>query len=102
MAGTFRIDGTFIIRGHGLFLRGQMTTGSVQVGGTVTIAEPHGETREERITRVDTGNGSDATGRIQSFLGLQLGALGAAEISRVQALLPPGLELRIADPQPVG
>lgn len=100
MAGTFRVDSTFVIRGHGLFLRGQMTAGSVSVGGVLAITGQQGEIREERITRVDAGNGADAAGRIQRFLGLQLGGIASADISALQMLLKPGLELQVADPQP--
>ena len=100
MAGTFRTDSSFFIKGHGLFIRGQIASGTVEVGGMVAIPDRHGRSRHERITRVELGTASDAGGTIQRLAGLQLGALGPADIALVRALLTPGMELRVADPEP--
>lgn len=100
MAGSFRADNSFIIKGHGLFVRGRMLAGTVQVGGRLVIPVGHGNTRDERITRVEQGEAPDTAGDIQRLVGLQLGALAPADVPIVRGLLAPGMELVVADPEP--
>ena len=100
MAGTFRTDSSFIIKGHGLFVRGRMSSGTVLVGGTLTIPAGSGPARLERITRVELGQAPDAAGEMERLVGLQLGALKPAEVPVVRELLTAGMELAVADPEP--
>lgn len=100
MAGTFLTDSTFIIKGHGLFVRGTIAAGTVQVGGTLAIPLGHGRTRDERITRVEFGEAPDAVGDIGSLVGLQLGALAPADVPLIRGLLACGMALVVADPEP--
>jgi hypothetical protein len=99
MAGTFRTDSTFFIKGHGLFVRGKMSAGTVRVGGLLAIPSRAGPPREERITRVELKQAPDARGDIQPLVGLQLGALAPADVPVVRRLLVPGMELLVADPE---
>ena len=100
MAGTFRVDSAFTIKGHGLFIRGRMVTGTVQAGATLSIPDGCGQIRVERITRVERGHASDAAEDVRGLVALQLGALDAADIPRVRALLAAGMELAVTDPEP--
>lgn len=100
MAGSFLTDSSFVIKGHGLFVRGRMSTGTVLVGGTLAIPSRSGPARVERITRVELGQAPDARGEMQRLLGLQLGALAPADVPIVRGLLTPGMELVVADPEP--
>lgn len=100
MAGTFRTDSTFLIKGHGLFVRGTMASGTAQTGGSVTIPAGGGAARTERITRIELGQAPDAGGDIQRTMALQLGSLAPADVARVRRMLVPGLVLDIADPGP--
>ena len=100
MAGTFRTDSSFIIKGHGLFVRGRMSAGTVHAGGTLAIPARSGPARLERITRVELGQAPDAAGEMERLVGLQLGALKPAEVPVVRELLAAGMELAVADPEP--
>jgi len=100
MAGTFRTDSTFTIKGHGLFVRGTIVAGSVQVGGTLAIPCGHGKTRDERITRMEFGEAPDRVGDITRLVGLQLGALPPADVPIIRRLLASGMDLFVADPEP--
>ncbi len=100
MAGTFRTDSTFFIKGHGLFVRGRMSAGTVQVGGLLGIPSRAGSIRNERITRVEFHQAPDTLGDIQRLVGLQLGSLAPAEVAVVRGLLVPGMELQVTDPEP--
>jgi len=100
MAGTFRTDSTFVIKGHGLFVRGEMIAGTVPVGGRLTIPCGQGRTRDERITRVELGEAPDAAGNMARLVGLQLGALPPTDVPVVRGLLAPGMDLVVADPEP--
>jgi len=100
MAGTFRPDSTFTIKGHGLFVRGTIVAGTVQAGGMLAIPCGHGNTRDERITRVELGEAPDSIGDIKRLVGLQLGALPPADVPIVRRLLASGMDLVMADPEP--
>lgn len=100
MAGTFRTDSSFIIKGHGLFVRGMMSRGTVLVGGTLAIPSRSGPARMERITRVELGQAPGAAGEMERLVGLQLGALEPAVVAVVRDLLAAGMELAVADPEP--
>ena len=99
MAATFRVDSTFAIKGRGLVISGQVASGTVQVGGTVTIPDSKGTSRARRITGVETGNGQDSQGHIRAFVGLVLGKLPFVDLGSARAHLVPGLVLTVADPE---
>lgn len=99
MAATFRVDTAFAIKGRGLVISGQVTSGTVQVGGTVTLPDAKGTARARRITGVETAHGQDSQGQIRRMMGLVLGKLPLVDLSSAKAHLVPGLLLAVSDPE---
>jgi hypothetical protein len=98
MPGTFRVDRAFVISQRGLVLAGHVVAGTVRIGESVAIPEPHGSGRYARITAVESGHGQDESGKPWSFTGLVLGHSPEIDLATVQALLVPGLLVAVADP----
>jgi elongation factor Tu len=99
MAATFRVDTTFAIKGRGLVISGKVVSGTVHIGGTVSIPDSKGTSRARRITGVETGNGQDSEGHIRAFVALILGKLPVLDVNAARAHLVPGLILTISDPE---
>jgi translation elongation factor EF-1alpha len=97
---TFRVDSTFAIKGRGLVIAGQIASGKLQLGGTVTIPDSKGTSRTRRITGVESGHGQDAQGHIRAFVGLVLGKLPLLDLASARAHLVPGFVLTVSDPEP--
>jgi hypothetical protein len=97
MAGIFRIESTFTITGRGFVVAGDIVTGSVRVGGRVTLPDGTGETRLVRVT--DVSMGRRGTGA-PDFVGLLLGELRPDEATALRERLAAGLELTVDDPEP--
>jgi translation elongation factor EF-Tu-like GTPase len=99
VAATFRVESTFAIKGRGLVISGQVASGAVEVGGTVTIPDSKGTGRARRITGVETANGLDSRGQIRAQMGLVLGKLPLVDLGSARAHLVPGLILTVSDPE---
>lgn len=98
MAGTFRVDRSFALKGRGLVIAGEIASGTVQAGATVTIPDAKGIGRSRRITSVETGTGLNARGEIGPFVGLVLGTLPLPDLAAAQAYFASNQLLTIADP----
>lgn len=99
MPATFRVANSFPIKGRGLVISGQVASGTVEVGSTVTIPDSKGTSRARRVTGVESANGQDSQGQIRAFVGLVLGKIPFTDLHSARAHLVPGLILTVSDPE---
>ena len=100
MAGTFRVESAFPITDRGLTIGGQVSSGTVQAGGMVTVPDPGGKLLTARVTAVEAGHARDDRGEVHGFVGLILGDLALSDVPLFLASLVRGLELVVTDPEP--
>lgn len=93
-AGAFRItvQDVFTITGRGTVITGQVESGSVAVGDTVTLRRADGSARDVAITGIEMFRKMLDVAKRGDNVGLLLRGVGRDEVARGDVLEKPALE----------
>jgi translation elongation factor EF-Tu-like GTPase len=100
MAGVLRVKGTFIIRGRGLVVSGEIVEGTIEIGGRAWLPIAFGNPRRERITGLEMGTVRSPEGNRKLEVGILVGEIPGSEIAEIRSYLTSGTLVTIEDPEP--